>query len=93
MSVTVLATDEYEPTEYDAALVRESVVVCLDATAETVRLVPLSNVVSVEGEADHHLTGAELPGWFHGGGQYGLVDLEQFPDLRAHVDGLDRDAP
>lgn len=92
MSVTVLATDEYEPTEYDAAMVREEVVVCVDADEGTVRLIPLANVVSVEGDADDHLQGTELPGWFHGGGTYGLVDLEQFPDLREHVADLDREA-
>jgi len=32
--VAVLATDEYEPTAYDAALLRESTVVCLDADAQ-----------------------------------------------------------
>lgn len=93
MPVTVLATDEYEPTEYDAALVRESVVVCVDATAASVRLIPLDTVVSVEGDADDHLQGPELPGWFHGGGQHGLVDLEQFPDLADHVEGLEHEPP
>jgi hypothetical protein len=92
MPVTVLATDEYEPTEYDAALVRERTVLCLDADAETVRLVPLDNVVSVEGDAGDHLHGPELPGWFHGGGEYGLVDLDAFPALAEHVADLDREA-
>ncbi len=93
MTVRVLAVDEYEPTEYDAALLRDDVVVCVDADAETVRLVPLANVVSVEGDADDHRTGAELPGWFHGGGDDGFVDLDEFPELAAHVADLDRDAP
>ncbi len=93
MSVSVLAVEEYEPTEYDAALLRDEVVVCVDAGDGAVRLLPLGNVVSVEGDADDHLTGAELPGWFHGGGTDGIVDLEQFPDLAAHVEDLDRDAP
>ncbi len=93
MSVTVLAVDEYEPTEYDAALLRDEVVVCVDADAGTVRLVPLANLVSVEGEADAHLSGAELPGWFHGGGHDGIVDVEQFPDLADHLSEMDRDAP
>lgn len=68
-------------------------VVCVDADDGTVRLLPLANVVSVEGDADAHLAGAELPGWFHGGGNDGLVDVEQFPDLAAHVADMDRDAP
>lgn len=91
MSVTVLATDEYEPTEYHAALVREDVVVCVDADEGSVRLVPLDNVVGIEGEAGDHLSGPGLPEWFHGGGRYGLIDLDHFPDLRDHVDDLDRD--
>lgn len=90
MTVSVLAVDEYEPTEYDAAVVRDGVLVCVATADDTVRLVPLENVVSVEGDAESLLTGAELPGWFYGGGTQGLADLEQFPDLRDHVEGLDR---
>ncbi len=90
MSVTVLATDEYEASTYDAALVREETVVCVTA-GETIRLVPLVNVVSVEGDPANHLHGPELPGWFYGGGEYGLVDLDAFPDLRDHVEGLERE--
>jgi len=47
--------------------------------------------VSVEGDAADHLWGEALPEWFHGGARHGLVDLDQFPDLRTHVEDLDRE--
>jgi len=86
-SPTVYAVDEYDPLAFDAVLVRERTVVCLDGE-ETARVVPLDKVNHVEADPDAMLVERELPDTFYGGGEYGFVDLDEYPQLQQHLDEL-----
>ena len=87
-SITLFTTSEYEPQAFDAVLFRERLVVCVQADTETVRLVPLDKVNHVDGEADDVLVETEIPESFYGGAEYGFADLDQFPELEAHLADL-----
>lgn len=102
MSITVLSTDEYKAQPFDAVLVRENTVVCVardgdsddDTTADRdglVRVIPLQNLTNVDADPDLLLSGAELPDWFYGGGQYGFVEVEEFPEVEEHLSDLQRE--
>ena len=85
---TVYTVDEYDPLEFDAVLVRENSVVCLDGT-ETVRVVPLDKVNHVDADPDTMLVEREIPDTFYGGGEYGFVDLDTYPKLQQHLEDLE----
>ncbi|MFC7078871.1 hypothetical protein [Halorussus caseinilyticus] len=85
---TVFTVDEYDALEFDAVLVRERSVVCLDGT-ETVRVVPLNKVNHVDADPETMLVERELPESFYGGGEYGFVDLDEYPELEQHLEELD----
>lgn len=85
---TVYTVDEYDPLEFDAVLVREDTVVCLDGT-ETVRVVPLDKVNHVDADPETMLVERELPDTFYGGGEFGFVDIEEYPELEQHLDDLE----
>lgn len=85
---TVFTVDEYDPLEFDAVLVRENAVVCLDGT-ETIRVVPLAKVNHVDADPDSMLVEREIPDTFYGGGEYGFVNVEEYPELRQHLEDLE----
>ncbi|MFB6163648.1 MAG: hypothetical protein ABEJ31_00655 [Haloarculaceae archaeon] len=86
-SITLLTTSEYEAQAFDAILVREPMVVCVRA-GEDLRLVPLDKVNHIEGDPDMLLGETEIPESFHGGADYGFVDVEQFPEVANHLEEL-----
>jgi len=88
-AITLFTAAEYEPQEFDAVLLRDSVVVCIRAGTDEVRLVPMDTVNHVDGDAEHLLVDTEIPESFYGGSNYGFVDIEQFPDVREHLADLD----
>ena len=85
---TVFAVDEYESMAFDAVLVRERTVVCLDGT-DSVRVIPLDKVNHVDADPDLMLVEREIPESFYGGGDYGFVVLDEYPDLREHLEDLE----
>jgi len=87
-AITLFTTSEYEAQSFDAVLFRESVVVCVHAESDDVRLVPLDKINHVDGPAESLLTDTEIPESFYGGGEYGFVDIDQFPALQDHLDEL-----
>ncbi len=87
-SITLFTTSEYEPQAFDAVLFRDTLVVCVRADDELVRLVPLDKVNHVDGDAEDILVETEIPESFYGGAEYGFADIEQFPDLQAHLEDL-----
>jgi len=94
-SVSVLTQDAYDPMTFDAVLVREETVVCLHPHLESVdeedvalerndaRVVPLANVIHVDGDPGMMVPGEAISEDFFGGAEYGFVDFEQFPEARA----------
>jgi len=100
MTITVLSADEYEPQPFDAVLVRENTVVCVATDVDDdragdrddlARTIPLGKVNHVDAAPDQLLSGTELPDWFYGGGAYGFVAVEAFPELSAHLEDLHRE--
>ncbi|PSP84317.1 hypothetical protein BRC83_05435 [Halobacteriales archaeon QS_1_68_17] len=89
--ITVTTVDEYEPQRYDAVTFRERVVVCVRSDAETVRLVPLDKVNSVDGPPELFLSDTEIPESFYGGGEYGFVDADEFPAVEQHLEEVGRE--
>ena len=85
---TVFAVDEYDSLEFDAVLVRERTVVCLDGT-DSARVIPLDKVNHVDADPDLLLVERELPESFYGGGEYGFVDLDIYPEVERHLEELD----
>ncbi|WP_435181937.1 hypothetical protein [Halorussus sp. AFM4] len=85
---TVYTVDEYDALEFDAVLFREQSIVCLDATDE-VRVVPLNKVNHVDADPETMLVERELPESFYGGGDYGFVRLEEYPELQQHLEDLE----
>ncbi|WP_128478871.1 hypothetical protein [Halorussus pelagicus] len=85
---TVFTVDEYDALEFDAVLVRERTVVCLDGD-ETARVVPLGKLNHVDADPETMLVERELPESFYGGGQYGFVRVEEYPELEQHLEQLD----
>ncbi|NHN61276.1 MULTISPECIES: hypothetical protein [Halorussus] len=85
---TVFTVDEYDALEFDAVLFRERSIVCLEGTDE-VRVVPLNKVNHVDADPETMLVERELPESFYGGGDYGFVDLEQYPELQQHLEDLE----
>ena len=90
-AITVFITAEYEAQQFDAVLVRENMVVCIQADDETVRLVPLDKVNHIDGDADALLTDTEIPESFYGGAASGFVDVEQFPEIEGHLAELSKE--
>ncbi|WP_246987549.1 hypothetical protein [Halorientalis marina] len=84
-AITLFTAAEYEPQEFDAVLLRDSVVVCVRAETDSVRLVPMDKVNHVDGDAEHLLVDTEIPESFYGGSNYGFVDTEQFPEIEDHL--------
>lgn len=94
-SVSVLTQDAYDPMTFDAVLVREDTVVCLHPHLDSVdeeeialegedaRVVPLSNVIHVDGDPEMMVPGEKIDEDFFGGAEYGFIDFEQFPEARA----------
>ena len=88
--LTVYAVDEYEPLEFDAVLIQENAVVCLEA-GERACVFPLGRVNHVDADPDLLLAGTEIPDAFFGGGEYGFVKVEKFPELERHLDEIERE--
>ncbi|MDX1747855.1 MAG: hypothetical protein R3324_18125 [Halobacteriales archaeon] len=88
---TVYAVDEYEPQAFDAVLVQEETVVGLQADPPQATVVPLTKVNRVDGDPATVLTGPAIPESFYGGARYGFVDLDAFPDVKEHVEAIDRE--
>ncbi|SEO86870.1 hypothetical protein SAMN05216388_102158 [Halorientalis persicus] len=91
-SITLFTTSEYEPQAFDAVLFRDQLVVCVRADEDSVRLVPLDKVNHVDGDAESVLVETEIPESFYGGAEYGFADVEQFPDLQAHLEDIESEA-
>jgi hypothetical protein len=102
MAISVLSTDEYKAQTYEAVLVRENTIVCVTNEVNPedddfpnhdgmVRVIPLSNVNHVDADPDLLLSGTELPDWFYGGGNYGFVVVEEFPEIEDHLEDLQRE--
>ncbi|WP_132058711.1 hypothetical protein [Halorussus amylolyticus] len=85
---TVFAVDEYDALEFDAVLVRENAVVCLDGTDE-LRVIPMEKVNHIDADPDSMLVEREIPETFYGGGEYGFVDIDEYPELQHHLDDLE----
>lgn len=85
---TVFAVDEYDSLEFDAVLVRESAVICLEGT-EKLRVIPMDKVNHIDADPDTMLVEREIPDTFYGGGEYGFVDVEQYPELQEHLEALE----
>ena len=85
---TVYTVDEYDPLEFDAVLIRDNTVICLDGT-ETVRTVPMDKVNHVDADPDTMVVERELPDTFYGGGKYGFVQLDAYPELERHLEELE----
>jgi hypothetical protein len=88
---TVFAVDEYESQEFDAVLVQENAVVCLNADPPHVRIIPMDKVNHVDADPELLLGEAEIPESFYGGAEYGFADPEEFDELREHREALDRE--
>lgn len=98
--VRLFTTTEYEGQTFDAVLVREKAAVCVrvedeETTANDraesdtlVRIVPLDKVTHIDGDEDALLVETEIPESFYGGGEYGFVDIEKFPEIEAHLRDL-----
>ena len=84
----VFTVDEYDALEFDAVLVRERTVICLDGTEEA-RVVPLDKVNHVDADPESMLVERELPDTFYGGGEYGFVNLDEYPELEQHLEELE----
>jgi hypothetical protein len=94
-AVSVLTQDAYDPMTFDAVLVREETVVCLQPHLDSVdedeialegddaRIVPLGNVIHVDGDPEMMVPGEAITEDFFGGAEYGFIDFERFPDARA----------
>jgi len=88
-SITLFTTSEYEAQEFDAILVRDKLVVCVQAADEMMRLVPIDKVNHIDGDAEQFLADTEIPESFYGGADRGFVDIEQFPELESHLADLE----
>ena len=74
----------------DAALVQDRTACCVDADRGRATVIPLDRVERIDADADLLVIPPELPEWFFGGGEYGFVTVERFPDLQRHREDLDR---
>lgn len=90
MTVSVLTQDAYDPTTFEAVLVREETVVCIgphdedeDAPAGDVRIVPTGNVIHVDGSHEEMVPGSAVADEFYGGCEYAFVDFESYPAAEA----------
>lgn len=90
MPVSVLTQDAYDPTTFEAALVREESVVCIgprdeddEAPTGDVRVVPIGNVVHVDGDHGEMVPGSDVADEFYGGCEYAFVDFEDYPEAEA----------
>jgi hypothetical protein len=94
-SVSVLTQDAYDPMTFDAVLVREETVVCLHPHLESedeeeialepdaARVVPLDNVIHLDGDPEMMAPGEAIAEDFFGGAEYAFIDFDQFPGARA----------
>jgi hypothetical protein len=85
---TVFTVDEYDALEFDAVLVRERTIICLDGTEET-RVVPLQKVNHIDADPEMMLVEREIPDTFYGGGEYGFVNVDEYPELERHLEELE----
>jgi hypothetical protein len=92
MSVSVLTRDAYDPTTYEAVLVRPETVVCRDprddgedAPAGDVRVVPVENLIHVDADHGDAVPGAAVDDDFYGGCEYAFLDFETYPEAEAPV--------
>ncbi len=90
MPVSVLTQDAYDPTTYEAVLVREETVVCLgpreddeDAPAGDVRVVPVENLIHLDADHDAAVPGSAVDDDFYGGCEYAFLDFERYPEAEA----------
>ena len=92
MPVSVLTQNAYDPTTYEAVLVRSETVVCLaprdddeDAPAGDVRVVPIESLIHVDADHADAVPGSAVDDDFYGGCEYAFVDFETFPEAEAPV--------
>ncbi|EFW91556.1 hypothetical protein ZOD2009_13371 [Haladaptatus paucihalophilus DX253] len=88
---TVFAVDEYEAQEYDAVLVQENAVVCLNADPGLVRVIPFQKVNHVDADPELHLSSSEVPDSFFGGAEYAFVDVSKFDRIERHLEDIERE--
>jgi hypothetical protein len=62
----------------------------VDAASGRATVVPIARVERIDADADLLVIPPELPEWFFGGGEYGFVEVTGFPDLKRHLEDLDR---
>ena len=91
MAITVLSSGEYQAQEFDAVLIRERTVVCVDGDEDRLRMIPLEKINHVDAEPETMLSGRNVPESFYGGCECGFVEVEAFPDLQDHLEELDRE--
>jgi hypothetical protein len=90
-AITLFTTAEYEAQEFDAVLVRDNTVVCVQADDDTVRLVPMDKVNHIDGDGDLLLVDTEIPDSFYGGADRGFVDVDQFREIEEHLSELGKE--
>jgi hypothetical protein len=89
MATSVLTQDAYDPVTFAAVLVRSDTVVCIDPEGDDpdpagdVRVVPIENVIHVDGDHDEMVPGARVSRDFYGGCEYAFIDFDRFPAARA----------
>ncbi|MFH5843364.1 hypothetical protein [Haladaptatus sp. DYF46] len=88
---TVFAVDEYEAQEYDAVLVQENAVVCLNADPGLARVIPFQKVNHVDSDPELHLSDSEVPDSFFGGAEYAFVEVSKFPRIQRHLEDLEKE--
>ncbi|MGA9400078.1 hypothetical protein [Haladaptatus sp.] len=88
---TVFAVDEYEAQEYDAVLVQENAVVCLNADPPLARVIPFQKVNHVDSDPELLLTDSEVPDSFFGGAEYGFVEVDKFERIQRHLEDIDKE--
>ncbi len=88
---TVFAVDEYEAQEYDAVLVQENAVVCLNADPPLARVIPFQKVNHVDSDPELLLSDSEVPDSFFGGAEYAFVDATKFERIQRHLEDIDKE--
>ncbi|KZN22730.1 hypothetical protein A4G99_18485 [Haladaptatus sp. R4] len=88
---TVFAVDEYEAQEYDAVLVQENAVVCINADPPLARVIPFQKVNHVDSDPELLLTDSEVPDSFFGGAEYAFVEVDKFDRIQRHLEDIDKE--
>lgn len=91
MSPTAIlyTVDEYDAQEFDGVLVQENTAVCL--RNDEARIIPLDKINRVDCDPETFLATHEIPETFFGGGDYGFVNVAEFPALEQHLEEIDRE--